>query len=98
MQLPRVPAAHVQHMLVTVQSAYHVAALLLSMCKRVLTLAPAGHYHVVDLRVMLMLVCIVFPACSFIEYVKDAGRLVASRDMHVCATFARRFYWSDLNL
>lgn len=37
-------------------------------------------------------------ACSLIEYVKDAGRLVASRDMHVCATFARRFYWSDLNL
>ncbi|WIA08349.1 hypothetical protein OEZ85_007789 [Tetradesmus obliquus] len=35
---------------------------------------------------------------DLIEYVKDAGRLVASRDMHVCATFARRFYWSDLNL
>eukprot|EP00878_Enallax_costatus_P011622 GHUV01012131.1.p1 GENE.GHUV01012131.1~~GHUV01012131.1.p1 ORF type:complete len:755 (+),score=214.24 GHUV01012131.1:258-2522(+) len=34
----------------------------------------------------------------YIEYIKDAGRLVASRDMHVCATFARRFYWSDLNL
>eukprot|EP00879_Flechtneria_rotunda_P012361 GHRR01012908.1.p1 GENE.GHRR01012908.1~~GHRR01012908.1.p1 ORF type:complete len:712 (+),score=258.73 GHRR01012908.1:229-2364(+) len=37
-------------------------------------------------------------ARSLLEYVKDAGRLVASRDMHVCATFARRFYWSDLNL
>jgi len=33
-----------------------------------------------------------------VEYVKDAVRLVASREMHVCATFARRFYWSDLNL
>lgn len=32
------------------------------------------------------------------EYVKDAIRLVASREMHVCATFARGFYWSDLNL
>jgi hypothetical protein len=36
--------------------------------------------------------------CSLVEYVKDAVRLVASREMHVCATFARRFYWSDLNL
>lgn len=35
---------------------------------------------------------------SLLEYVKDAVRLVASREMHVCATFARRFYWSDLNL
>jgi hypothetical protein len=25
-------------------------------------------------------------------------RLVASRELHVCSTFARRFYWSDLNL
>jgi hypothetical protein len=33
-----------------------------------------------------------------VEYVKDAVRLVASREVHVCATFARRFYWSDLNL
>lgn len=37
-------------------------------------------------------------SCSLIEYLKDAGRLVASRDMHICATFARRFFWSDLNL
>lgn len=37
-------------------------------------------------------------SCSLMEYVKDAVRLVASREMHVCATFARRFYWSDLNL
>lgn len=36
--------------------------------------------------------------CSLLEYVKDAVRLVASRELHVCSTFARRFYWSDLNL
>jgi hypothetical protein len=35
---------------------------------------------------------------SLVEYVKDAVRLVASREMHVCTTFSRRFYWSDLNL
>jgi hypothetical protein len=91
MQLPRVPAAQLQHMLVTVQAAYHVATLLLDMCKHALHLAPAEHYADA--------VCeSAFLACSLIEYVKDAGRLVASRDMHVCATFARRFYWSDLNL
>lgn len=39
-----------------------------------------------------------FCFCSRIEYLKDAVRLLVSRDMHVCATFARRFYWSDLNL
>ncbi len=38
------------------------------------------------------------PVRSLVEYVKDAVRLVASREMHVCATFSRRFYWSDLNL
>jgi len=35
---------------------------------------------------------------SFVEFVKDAGRLVASRELHVFTTFARRFYWSDLNI
>jgi hypothetical protein len=39
-----------------------------------------------------------YACCSFLEYMKDAVRLVASRELHVCSTFARRFYWSDLNL
>lgn len=42
--------------------------------------------------------CVINCVCSLVEYVKDAVRLVASREMHVCATFSRRFYWSDLNL
>lgn len=42
--------------------------------------------------------CLCRVVCSLVEYVKDAVRLVASREMHVCTTFARRFYWSDLNL
>lgn len=47
----------------------------------------------------LALAALPLPAdLSLLEYVKDAVRLVASREMHVCATFARRFYWSDLNL
>jgi hypothetical protein len=39
-----------------------------------------------------------YACCSFLEYMKDAVRLVASRELHVCSTFSRRFYWSDLNL
>ena len=36
--------------------------------------------------------------CSIVQYAKDSIRGIASADMHVCATFSRRFYWSDLNL
>jgi hypothetical protein len=73
-----------------VEAAHLVATLLLCMFKCALA-------HCCSCTLLRPLF-IVFPACSLIEYVKDAGRLVASRDMHVCATFARRFYWSDLNL
>jgi hypothetical protein len=30
--------------------------------------------------------------------VKVAVRKLAANDLHLCATFARRFYWTDLNM
>lgn len=36
--------------------------------------------------------------CSLVAYVKAAVRSFVSREVHVRASVARRFYWSELNL
>lgn len=35
---------------------------------------------------------------SFLLRIKDWFARLVARDMHVAATFCRRFYWSDVNL
>jgi hypothetical protein len=36
--------------------------------------------------------------CSIVDLVKQGGIYLASRELHVCATFSRGFFWTDLNL
>lgn len=36
--------------------------------------------------------------CSLDVMVRDLVLWFASRDVHISATFARNFYWTDLNL
>lgn len=37
-------------------------------------------------------------ACSIVDYIKKGGVYLASHELHVCATFSRSFFWTDLNL
>lgn len=32
------------------------------------------------------------------DYIKKGGVYMASHELHVCTTFSRRFFWSDMNL
>lgn len=32
------------------------------------------------------------------DYLKKGGVYMASHELHVCATFSRSFFWTDLNL
>lgn len=36
--------------------------------------------------------------CSIVDYIKKGGVYMASHELHVCATFSRSFFWTDLNL
>jgi hypothetical protein len=35
---------------------------------------------------------------SFVDFVKKSAVYMASHELHVCATFSRGFFWTDLNL
>lgn len=37
-------------------------------------------------------------ACSIVDFIKQTGVYLASHELHVCATFSRGFFWTDLNL
>jgi hypothetical protein len=37
-------------------------------------------------------------ACSVVDFVKKSVVYMASHELHVCATFSRGFFWTDLNL
>lgn len=36
--------------------------------------------------------------CSLVDFAKRLAVYVAGHELHVCATFSRSFFWSDLNL